>query len=216
MARNKHPEETVRLILDAATRLFIERGYDETSLQDIIDETKLSKGAIYHHFASKEEIFVRICERIGEENAQILGKVRDDKHLNGREKLKATFRAALLHPTQDTVTRMVPYLLDNPRFLAMQIRELYEVVVPEYMLPILEEGVRDGSLGVEHPREVAEAMMTLCDVWMHPLLRPTTPEAVRTRCQVFVQIMAGMGLDVLDDELIDAYVGYARQKADSR
>jgi AcrR family transcriptional regulator len=49
MARNKYPEETIKLILDVATRLFTEKGYDDTSLQDIINDTKLSKGAIYHH-----------------------------------------------------------------------------------------------------------------------------------------------------------------------
>ena len=55
MARNKYPEETVKLILDISTILFSEKGYDDTSLQDIINETKLSKGAIYHHFSSKED-----------------------------------------------------------------------------------------------------------------------------------------------------------------
>ncbi|MCI9268060.1 MAG: helix-turn-helix transcriptional regulator, partial [Lawsonibacter sp.] len=53
MARNKHPEQTVQLILDTASTLFLQKGYDKTTLQDIIDATKLSKGAIYHHFASK-------------------------------------------------------------------------------------------------------------------------------------------------------------------
>ena len=57
MARNKYPEQTVKLILDVATRLFVEKGYEQTSLQDIINETKLSKGAIYHHFASKGRYF---------------------------------------------------------------------------------------------------------------------------------------------------------------
>ena len=71
MARNKYPEETVKLILDAATHLFVEKGYDATSLQDIINETNLSKGAIYHHFSSKEEIFEAISYRIGEENAAV-------------------------------------------------------------------------------------------------------------------------------------------------
>ena len=69
MARNKYPEETVRKILDTAERLFIEMGYDRTSLQEIIDETGLSKGAIYHHFASKEDIFYAVCDRIGQRNA---------------------------------------------------------------------------------------------------------------------------------------------------
>lgn len=47
MARNKHPEETVSLILDVAGRLFLEKGYEYTSIQDIIDNLGgLSKGAI--------------------------------------------------------------------------------------------------------------------------------------------------------------------------
>ena len=47
MARNKYPEETYELILDVSTRLFFEKGYKKTSLQDIINELGgLTKGAI--------------------------------------------------------------------------------------------------------------------------------------------------------------------------
>ena len=72
MARNKYPEETMKLILDVSAGLFSEKGYDNTSLQDIINETKLSKGAIYHHFDSKEDILKAIFHRLGNENAEIL------------------------------------------------------------------------------------------------------------------------------------------------
>ena len=49
MARNKYPEVTVNRILDVATRLFLEKGYEETTIQAILDELgDLSKGAIYH------------------------------------------------------------------------------------------------------------------------------------------------------------------------
>ena len=59
MARNKYPEETYQLILDVSTRLFFEKGYERTSLQDIIDGLGgLTKGAIYYHFRSKEEILM--------------------------------------------------------------------------------------------------------------------------------------------------------------
>ena len=45
MARNKHPEETVNLILEVAFRLFMEKGYEHTSIQDIIEHLGgLSKG----------------------------------------------------------------------------------------------------------------------------------------------------------------------------
>ena len=42
MARNPHPEQTERRILDAARRLFAEKGYEKTSVQDIISTSGLS------------------------------------------------------------------------------------------------------------------------------------------------------------------------------
>ena len=88
MARNKHPEQTVQLILDTASALFFQKGYDKTTLQDIIDATKLSKGAIYHHFASKEAILIAVADRMGEYNCAVLSEVRDRKGLTGAEKLR--------------------------------------------------------------------------------------------------------------------------------
>ena len=69
MARNKHPEETVNLILDVAFRLFMEKGYEHTSIQNIIDNLGgLTKGAIYHHFKSKEDILVALTNRMAEDS----------------------------------------------------------------------------------------------------------------------------------------------------
>lgn len=57
MARNKYPEMTVEKILDVSKRLFLEKGFDNTTIQDIVDGLDgLTKGAVYHHFKSKEEI----------------------------------------------------------------------------------------------------------------------------------------------------------------
>ena len=65
MARNKYPEVTVEKILDAAQRLFLEKGYDNTTIQDIVNELDgLSKGAVYHHFKSKEEIMDAVGDRM--------------------------------------------------------------------------------------------------------------------------------------------------------
>ena len=132
MARNKYPEETVKLILDVATHLFVEKGYDATSLQDIINETK-----IFH--------------RIGEENTNALAKVRDDKSLNGLEKLRAIFKAALFNSNQSLMLTVTPCLLDNPRFLAMQIAQLYQIVAPKFIQPILQQGIDDGSIQATNP-----------------------------------------------------------------
>lgn len=121
----------------------------------------LSKGAIYHHFSSKEAIFETICNQIGQENEIRLSKIRDDAALTGEEKLRKIFRSAILHPNQKEAFHIMPYLLDHPRYLAMQMQEILHISVPEYIQPILEEGVADGSLQVSDIQAVGEAIMVL-------------------------------------------------------
>ena len=90
MARNKHPEETVNLILSVAFRLFMEKGYEHTSIQDIIDNLGgLSKGAIYHHFKSKEDILEAVTNRMTEESNRLLAVIRDRTDLRNCRKIIA-------------------------------------------------------------------------------------------------------------------------------
>jgi len=57
MARNKSPEVTAEKILEVSKWFFLEKGYDDTTIQDIVNNLGgLTKGAVYHHFKSKEEI----------------------------------------------------------------------------------------------------------------------------------------------------------------
>ncbi len=209
MGRNKYPEETVQKILDTAERLFIEKGYDRASLQDIIQETGLSKGAIYHHFSSKEDIFYSVCDRIGQRNAAILRKVRDDETLNGLEKLRRIFKVSLQPERQAKIFCMMPYLLDNAKFLATEMRSIFQEVAPDFIEPIIRQGIADGSIHTDHPRELAEAMMLLSDIWINPIVRPTTPEELSARCAIYDQLFRSFGIsDLIDQEIKDTLIGY--------
>lgn len=53
----------IETILAVAARLFLEKGFDKTSMQDIARTADISKGAIYHHFQSKEEIINAVMAR---------------------------------------------------------------------------------------------------------------------------------------------------------
>ena len=213
MARNKYPEETVKLILDVSTRLFSEKGYDDTSLQDIINETKLSKGAIYHHFSSKEDILKAIFHRLGNENAEIFAKIRDDSRLSGIEKLRKIFQTAVFHSNQSVLLTVSPCLLNNPRFLAMQIEQIYELIAPQFVEPILTEGVKDGSINIENPHEIAEAIMILTNVWLNPLVKMTDTEGMKKRCDTFNILLKGLGIDgLLDNQTISAFVQLCNKK----
>ena len=146
MARNRHPEETVNLILDVAFRLFMEKGYEHTSIQDIIDHLGgLSKGAIYHHFKSKEDILVAVSDRMTAESNQMLAVIRDRSDLSGREKLKTIFAESINRPVQNDIFTVAPDFHNNPKLLFSLLHDTIDHAAPAYILPIIKQGISDGS-----------------------------------------------------------------------
>lgn len=204
MGRNKHPEETVNLILDVAFRLFLEKGYEHTSIQDIIDQLGgLSKGAIYHHFKSKEDILMAVTDRMTAESNQMLAAIRDRTDLTGKEKLKAIFKASINRPVQNDIFTAAPNFSNNPRLLCSLLHETIHDAAPNYILPILEQGVADGSIQTDYPAELAELILLAANVWMNPMIFDNTMEESCRKFMVFRQMMQGFGLDIVDRELLD-------------
>lgn len=204
MARNKYPEETVNLILDVAGRLFMEKGYEHTSIQDIIDNLGgLSKGAIYHHFKSKEEILDAVTDRMLEESNWRLAGILERGDLNGIEKMRTLFKSSLCRPAQDEVFQVAPSFYNNPRLLTSLLYETINLTAPEYILPIIREGIADGSIAAEHPKQLAELISLVANVWINPMVFDSSVEETYQKFLVFDQMLKGMGLDIVDEEMIE-------------
>ena len=121
MARNKYPEETVQLILDTAQRLFLEKGYDNTTIQDIVDQLGgLTKGAVYHHFKSKEAILSAVSDRLFYQNNPF-DVVKDRTDLNGLQKLRAVARAHQSDTDSTNLTIQQLSIAPNPELLVDMI-----------------------------------------------------------------------------------------------
>lgn len=204
MARNKHPEETVNQILNVAYRLFMEKGYEHTSIQDILNNLGgLSKGAIYHHFKSKEEILETVTNRMTEESNKILAQIRDRKDLTGKEKLKMIFTESLNRPVQEEIFAAAPNISKSPTLLFSMFRDTVDGVSPNYILPIIREGVADGTIRTDCPEELAELIILLANIWMNPMVFGNSPEQIYRKFSVFRQMMQSFGLDILDEEIQD-------------
>ncbi|MCI8300295.1 MAG: TetR/AcrR family transcriptional regulator [Lachnospiraceae bacterium] len=203
MARNKHPEETVNLILSTAFRLFMKKGYEHTSVQDIIDQLGgLSKGAIYHHFKSKEDILVAVTDRMTAESNQMLAVIRDRSDLNGKEKLKAIFKESINRPVQNDIFTVAPDFHNNPRLLFSLLHDTIDHAAPKYILPIIEQGISDGSIETDYPEQLAELILLAANVWLNPMIFDSSEEESHRKFMVFSQMMQGFGLNVVDEEML--------------
>ena len=200
MSRNKYPEITVENILEVSQRLFFEKGYDNTKIQDIADELRMTKGAIYHHFKSKEEIMNVLGDTMFVNNNPFeIVKKRND--LNGLEKMKYVIKLNQSNEQMVELTNQALPLLENPQILAKMFEANYQNLLP-YWLELIEEGQKDGSIKTDQPKELAE-LLILADLWMIPSLFPGNVNDIKNRYK-FVTVMLGkMGLPLYDEEMLE-------------
>lgn len=199
MARNAHPEETVAKILDVSLELFFTKGYDQTSIQDIIDNLGgLTKGAVYHHFKSKEEILSAALDRDNESLFAELKRIRDDGKMTGLEKLQTLFETSINGPQLEIWASIAPSTdpVKNSRLLGLEYKAIFEETVPYYVQPIIEQGVRDGSIKTEQPKELAEVLVLLANLWAGPMFRASNPDEMQKRIDFYVAMARALGADV--------------------
>lgn len=201
MARNKYPEETVERILDTAQRLFLEKGYEQTTIQDIIDNLGgLTRGAIYHHFKSKEEIIDAVSDRMFFANNPFEA-VRDRKDLNGLQKLREAIRLNQSDRERTNLTVQSIPISKNPRLLMEMINSNRKILTPYYQ-ELLEEGNRDGSIHTEYAKEIAELMPLLTSLWMLPSVFPGAKEDMRHKFLFIGEMLEKMGVPLFDQEIL--------------
>lgn len=162
---------TKQLLLDAAVKLFSTNGYAETSLQQLVDEAGLTKGAFYHHYRSKEEILRQIHDAfIDEQLARATAAV--EAASTPSQALRSLIRSEMqaLHQHQDVVT---VFLRERRAFspgtwqVIRRKRDRLENVV----VGLMKEGMAAGEFRDGDPRLIAYGVLGMIH-WAHEWFRP--------------------------------------------
>lgn len=210
MARNKHPEITINRILDASQQLFMDKGYEQTTIQDIVEAlSDLSKGAIYHHFKSKEEIIDAVMNRIAQ-SSDFAERIKEDPSMNGLEKVKRIFIESIANEHHQWMYRSAPSLMKNPKFLAKQLHQTVSTHAP-FLRSVIEEGVQDGSIDTEQPRELSQVTMLLVNIWLHPGVFDTDQETFHSKLVFLKKTFESMGMPLFDEQIMDLFLDFQNE-----
>lgn len=201
MAGNKYPEITEKTILDTAKKLFLEKGYEHVTLQDIADACGLTRGAIYHHFKGKVEMIDAVTDYMFNA-ATFYQDIKVDASLNGLEKLRRLFVASM---TDDEHIKMYAMLSQtfykSPKLVSAYLLDCQNSVIPitqEY----IEEGIADGSIKGDSSEYLAEIVMVFTNLWLSPLVFKTTKEKLLLRVKYTKIMLESIGLPLINDEVI--------------
>jgi AcrR family transcriptional regulator len=161
----KDPVERRREIMNKASELFLNEGYDKTSINTIVMELEIAKGTFYYYFKSKEEILCAILEESVEKYSE-----RIKKDLNGvsgaGSKMQFILRKLLL--PSDASEQLSVHIEDDENAKMHQILEkkFYERFHP-ILVEIIEEGIKEGIFDIIYPVEITEILLMGIRSFMH-------------------------------------------------
>ena len=203
MARNKYPEETRRKILDVARRLFYEKGYDNTTIQDIIDGLGgLTKGVIYHHFKSKQEILKSVVESKGVYDDQF-NWYENWQGETGMEKIKTQILKSLQNLERHAILYSAEVLLKTPRMIGeVYLSCLKENV--EYLQVYIDEGIADGSIVTLYPKELAEFISLTMNIWLGLNIVKYSKKELENKMYFLQNAFQSINVPIIDNEILDA------------
>jgi AcrR family transcriptional regulator len=163
-------------LIDVATRLFAERGYDGTSIEAVLTESGVSRGSLYHHFPGKDALFWAVLEgvaaRVGQQLAEVEGDAPDPVAA-----LRAGTLAWIRLVASDQVIQQT-VLIDAPAVLGWQRwRELDEQASLGWIRAALTYAAEAGSIEPRHVDAFAHIVLAATNEVALMIARSDEPAA---------------------------------------
>ena len=150
-------------IMDASMLLFMEKGYANTTTQDIVDKVNISRGLLYYHFKNKEDILYCLVERYSEKLLREIHVIINDDDKTAIEKIRAFIDATIISTdnvsAEGTELQKTVDLEENRYMLDKLSHKLIEKLTI-YFERIINQGISEKVFSVKYPSETAEFLMT--------------------------------------------------------
>jgi AcrR family transcriptional regulator len=167
MARTLNP--AVHLVrreafVDAALRLTQSKGYEQMSIQDVLDAVDASRGAFYHYFDSKQALLEAMVDRIADGALAAVEPVVEDPDLAAIPKLESFFSGIAQFKT-DRKALMLEFIKvwtsDDNAVMREKVRRTMIGRVATILARIIEQGMGEGVFAIDSPAETAKVLMML-------------------------------------------------------
>lgn len=180
----KSAEERKNEILDVAEQLFVEKGFDNTSTNDIINEIGIARGTLYYHFKSKEDILDTIVERIRREKIAEAAAIVADRKIPLLERLTGSVLALNI---EGEVGVEVLEQIHKPQnaLLHQKIQERIVSGVAPVIAKLIEEGNTAGIFDTKYPLEAVEMILTYSSTAFDELA-DLSPAEIEKKSKAFI------------------------------
>ncbi|CPZ49835.1 Putative transcriptional regulator%2C TetR family [Mycobacteroides abscessus] len=161
----KHPELRRTELLDLAMTLFLERGYERVSLNDLIATSGMSKGAFYHYFSSKEALVSALAARSADQAFEALRPVFEAQGRGALERLNSGLRAGyevkMALGAPESIGGMASMMRPENQSLLRRISAIWEDRFRPVLTEVIAQGVAEGVFDTFDPEGVGDMIQGL-------------------------------------------------------
>lgn len=180
----KSPDVRRNELLDSAQVLFFSKGYEATTVADIMERAGVSKGGFYHHFTAKDDLLEALGERLAAETVDRLQPILEEDALDAVTRMDAVLSQARRFKVEDAAairaTFDFVFRAENIVLYHRLNRAVSKVMLPLFAA-ILTQGKEEGRFRIDDPATTAEIVMHLGtathDVVAHAIEASGTPRA---------------------------------------
>jgi AcrR family transcriptional regulator len=163
-------KKTINSILEAARVLFVKSNYADVTITELAAQANISAGAMYHHFSSKEDIYLQMMHQALDQIKEVLEKAMRRSTGSSREKLRQSVVTFLQLPEEyfgvlRLVRRDINIFSDPVR---TELIHAYQETIPKQVEAILHEGIEKGEFQAFDARLLSWQMVALVEVSLHP------------------------------------------------
>jgi len=188
MRTSKKRDVRLNEILDAAELLFIAKGYEQTTVNDILAKVGIGKGTFYHYFKSKEEVMDAVIDRVVESLKAAAIAIADDTKLNAQQKVVQIILS--LNISESSNGKMIEEL-HQPSNALMHQKSIVETIlaISPILTDVVRQGIAEGLYSTPYPRESIEFLIAANQFIFDNGIFHWTPEEILEKGKAFAHII---------------------------
>jgi len=175
-------------ILDAAETLFIQKGYEKATINDILDKAEIGKGTFYHYFKSKEDVMDAVIGRMVERVVNTAEVIADDTKLSVHEKIRSIILSLNISESPNGPMIEELHQPSNAKMHQKSIVETIRAIAP-ILSGVVEQGIHEGVYNTPYPLETIEFLLAANQFIFDEGIFQWKPEEMTARVIAFAHIM---------------------------
>lgn len=187
----KEHDERKNEIIDTAAKLFVTKGYEQCSVNDILNTIGIAKGTFYHYFKSKEDVLDAVIDKISSRLSEKITMVADNSELTPEDKILHVFLSMRVDEKIEELLIEEMHKSENALMHQKSLVSSVNILTP-ILTQIVEEGIEKGVFHCDYPEQYMQIFLASASTLLDDGIFQVEPEKTQRLFEAMIRMLEKM------------------------